>query len=107
VLELSADKRRPLSSRIDDILAHPRASSCREGCQVCSEIKPSTAQAALLVWDDLARSGVWPIRTEAIFSFLRANNLAGDDGADPKRIKQFLAHRRGRLLRELMRKDIK
>jgi hypothetical protein len=107
VLELPPERRRPLSSRIDDILAHPRASSCREECPICSGIKPGTAQAALFVWDDFARSGVWPIRGEAIFEFLRANNLAGGDGASLKRVKRFLAHRRGSLLRALVRKDIK
>lgn len=107
VLELPPEKRRPLSSRIDDIVADPRASACREDCPICSKLKPETAKAALLVWDDLARSGVWPVESFAIFKFLRSNNLAGGDGAGHKRIRQFLAHRRMSVLHAHVRKDIK
>jgi hypothetical protein len=107
VRELPPERRRPLTSRIDDILADPRASACREDCPICSGLKPVTAKAALLVWDDFARSGVWPIQTLAIFRFLRSNNLAGGEGAGHKRIRRFLAHRRGKLLYDLVRKDIK
>lgn len=106
-LELPPERRRPLSSRIDDILADPRASACRKNCPICSGLKPATAKAALLVWDDFARSGAWPIRTRPIFQFLRSNNLAGGERAGHKRIHKFLSHRRGKLLNELVRKDIK
>jgi hypothetical protein len=107
VLELPPEKRRPLSSRIDDIVADPRASACREDCPICSKLKPETANAALLVWDDLARSGVWPVESLAIFKFLRSNNLAGGEGAGHKRVRQFLAHRRMSVLHAHVRKDKK
>jgi hypothetical protein len=107
VLELPPEKRRPLSSRIDDILADPRASTCREDCPICSKVKPETAKAALLVWDDVARSGVWPVESLAIFRFLRSNNLAGGEKAGNKCVRQFLAHRRMSVLHAHVRKDIK
>src|SRR4030081_3475618 len=90
VLELPPDKRRPISSRVDDILAHPYSGPCKHWCLRCSDIKPSTAQAALMVWDDFARSGIWPIRPSIIVAFLRENKLAGEKGAGSHRIKKFL-----------------
>jgi hypothetical protein len=106
VLELPPDKRRPLSSRVDEILAHPYSGPCERSCPLCSDIKPTTAQAALMVWDDLARSGIWPIRPGTIIAFLRENKLAGSEGAGFKRIKKFLNHRRTRVLQALVRAEL-
>ena len=59
-----------------------------------------------MVWDDLARSGIWPIRPGTIVAFLRENKLAGGKGAGFKRIKKFLNHRRTRVLQALVRAEL-
>jgi hypothetical protein len=105
--KLPPERRRPISSRLDDILADPRASTCREDCPTCSGLKPATAKAALLVWDDLARSDAWPIRTSAVLHVLRSNNITAEEGAGHKRISRLLAHRRGEVLYDLVQKEIK
>ena len=59
-----------------------------------------------MVWDDFARSGIWPIRPSIIVAFLRENKLAGGEGAGSHRIKKFLNHRRIRVLQALVRAEL-
>jgi hypothetical protein len=96
---LPAERRRPLSSRLDDILADPRSARCPQECHLCSDV---AADAALAQWDALARSGVWPIRAGHIRVLLRESGTF--IGCKP--LRRLLAHRRRSVLSKLVREEI-
>jgi hypothetical protein len=102
---LPPEKRRPITSRINDVLADPRAISCRR-CKICSTINPQTAQMALYMFDDFAKSGMWPIDSDLVYNFLKKHNLAGGPTSGRNRIARFLNHRRKNILADLVRKEI-
>ena len=98
---LPPEKRRPISSRLEAVLADPQA-ICKKSCRICTKIPAKARQAALAVWDDFARSGEWP-RYTTILQFLRANELR----CGRERLKLLLAHRRYRILNRLVKHDLR
>jgi len=95
--------RRPLTSRIDDILADPHSVRCLKSCPTCENVPDDVADAALALWDAEARAGAWPITTPAI----RAALLASGIEIRYVPLDQILSHRRWRVLDRLVRDDLK
>src|SRR5204862_2334742 len=50
---LPPERRRSLSSRIEEIIADPRSARCQEPCPICSDVPDAVADAALAAWDAL------------------------------------------------------
>jgi hypothetical protein len=95
--------RRPLTSRIDDILADPHSMRCQKPCPICESVPDDVVDAALAQWDARARSGEWPITTPAI----RAALLVSGIEIRYVHLDQIISHRRWRVLDRLVRDDLK
>ena len=93
--------RRPLASRMDDILANPRSVRCMKPCPTCEKVSDDVADAALALWDARARSGAWPLGTAVIRAALLASGT--EIGRSP--LSKLLAHRRWQVLDRLVRDD--
>jgi hypothetical protein len=93
--------RRPLASRIDDILADPRSVRCLKPCPICENVPDDVADAALAQWDAGARTGTWPITTVAI----RAALLVSGIEITYKPLRRLLSHRRWQILDQLVRDE--
>jgi hypothetical protein len=102
-MDLPDDRRRPLASRVDAILAEPRAGKCTEPCWICERVPDEVADAALAAWDALARAGTWPIAMSRIVAILRENGISG---ATHKPVHRVIGHRRWYVLDRLVRRDI-
>jgi hypothetical protein len=94
--------RRPLASRIEDILADPRSVRCLKPCPICENVPDDVADAALAQWVAGARTGTWPITTLAI----RAALLASGIEITYKPLRRLLSHRRWQILDRLVRDDV-
>jgi hypothetical protein len=93
--------RRPLASRMDDILADPHSLRCMKPCPTCEKVPDDVAEAALALWDARARSGAWPLGTAVIRAALLASGT--EIGRSP--LSKLLAHRRWLVLDRLVRND--
>jgi hypothetical protein len=107
VLELPVERRRPLSSRLPDILADRRSGPCKKSCKICFSIRPGTASAALACWDNFAASDTWPVPVGQILAFLRTQGFLGDDDLQAKKVRQLLHHRRMQVLHFLVQSEVK
>jgi hypothetical protein len=99
--ELPADRRKPIAERIDAIGAAP--STCKNPCKLCGLVSRKVANAVLFVWDDLARTGVWPIRNRDVHTILHGSGVY----ISAIRIGRFLGHRRYHVLQRMIRAEIK
>jgi len=73
--DLPEHLRRPLASRMDDILADPHSLRCMKPCLTCEKVPDDVADAALALWDARARSGAWPLGTAVIRAALLAGGI--------------------------------
>src|ERR1700761_2243256 len=98
---LPPEYRRPLPQRLPAILADPRAQRCAEPCQVCDAVPPDVTDAALAIWDDLARQGIWPVSHGEVRTRLQTRGM--DAPITP--LRKLLSHRRFRILSDLVNGD--
>jgi len=98
--ELPADRRRTLVDRLDEVLAASKP--CKKACKFCASMSPATVDAALFVWDDLARTGLWPIRATTVRAIL------GEAGVHVSAFKlgRVIGHRRYHVMQRIIRKEI-
>ncbi len=101
---LPVERRHRLPTRMDELLAHPRAARCPKPCTTCAEMPEPVAEAVLFAWDTLARSGVWPIRGTAITKLLRANEFPVKSR---HAIERLINHRRWNVLKRIIQAEIK
>lgn len=97
---LPEEKRRPLKDRIDELAA---TQCTAERCKICGNTPPAILDAILFAWDDIARSGIWPMRNEYVLGVLMASGVA----VTRKRVHKVLGHRRFRRLKELIKAEIR
>jgi len=100
-LVLPEHLRRPLASRMNDILADLHSMRCLKPCWICEKVPDDVADAALALWDAQARSGTWPLGTAVI----RAALLASGIEISRSPLNKLLAHRRWQILDRLVRDD--
>lgn len=98
--ELPPDRRKPMSERLPEVLAASKP--CKKTCKFCSSMSPKTADAALFIWDDLARSGMWPIPAKTVRAILHGAGIH----ISAIKLAGVIGHRRYHVMQRIIRKEI-